>query len=160
VSNWSCITPLAIAQYFSLSSELPARCLTVLGQTCYIPAISPTKYALLFLGTVLFEIPIYFAFLRKKVPIGSLVLWTLILNLATHPAVSFLIPRICAATESRLVDYVLWAEIFAPVVEALLLWKIARVNLGRAAVAALIANLLSWWAGIVLLERVFAYLHL
>lgn len=67
--------------------------------------------------TCLLELPIYVIPLRRVVPLGWALALVLGLNLATHPIVWFLLPRLF---ENQL-HYVLIAEAFAVVVEGLIL---------------------------------------
>jgi hypothetical protein len=73
-------------------------------------------------------------------------------NLATHPIVFFLIPRLVDHFNGRFVDSLVIAEVFAPVVEALLLWKLLRLSAGRATLTSMAANLCSWSVGVYLIK--------
>ncbi len=71
--------------------------------------------------TCLLELPIYVFTLRRVVRLGWALALVLGLNLATHPIVWFLLPRLF---ENQL-HYVLIAEAFAVVVEGLVLGALA-----------------------------------
>jgi hypothetical protein len=76
----------------------------------------------LFTLTCLLELPIYLLPLRPAVPLRWGLLLLFGLNLATHPIVWFVLPRVF----NNQVHYVLVAEAFAVIVEGLILGAIAR----------------------------------
>ena len=79
-------------------------------------------WAILFAMTYLLELPIYQGLLRRVVRLRQGLLLCLALNVATHPIVWFVWPIVL---ENQL-HYVLVAEAFAVLVEATLLWGMAR----------------------------------
>jgi hypothetical protein len=76
----------------------------------------------IFTLTCLLELPIYLVPLRRVLPLRWGLLVLLALNLATHPIVWFVLPRIF----ENQVHYVLIAEAFAVLVEGLLLGALSR----------------------------------
>jgi hypothetical protein len=73
--------------------------------------------------TYILELPIYALGLRGSVAFARVVFVALVLNLATHPVVWFVLPKLFANNQ---IHYVLVAEAFAVTVEGVLLWLIAR----------------------------------
>lgn len=106
------------------------------------------EYLPFFLKTFVLELPIYFLFFRTLKNIPALLKMNSVLNLATHPAVFFVIPIILTELNATYLHYLLVAEIFAPVIEALILHKFYKLGLGRSFAAAVCANLFSWSLGI------------
>jgi hypothetical protein len=81
-----------------------------------------TVWLVLFTLTCLLELPVYVLPLRPVLPLRWGLLLLLVLNLATHPIVWFVLPRIF----ENQVHYVLVAEAFAVIVEGLILGGLAR----------------------------------
>ena len=106
------------------------------------------EYLPFFLKTFVLELPIYFLFLRTLKNVPVILKMNTVLNLATHPVVFFIIPLILTQLNATYLHYLVVAEIFAPLVEALVLFKVYKISLGRAVLAALCANLFSWSVGI------------
>lgn len=71
-----------------------------------------------------------------------------VLNLATHPVVFILIPIILTQFEANYLNYLVVAEIFAPLTEALILVYFYKIKFNRAFFAAIAANLFSWSVGV------------
>lgn len=80
-------------------------------------------WLVVFAVTYLCELPIYALGLRGSVAFARALLVTLVLNLATHPVVWFVLPKVFG---DDAVHYVLVAEAFAVTVEGVVLWLIAR----------------------------------
>jgi hypothetical protein len=76
----------------------------------------------IFALTYTIETPIYFAALRRHLHFLGALLVSLVLNLATHPVVWFVLPKIF----SNQVNYALFAEAWAVTIEALLLKALDR----------------------------------
>jgi hypothetical protein len=79
-------------------------------------------WLVIFTLTCVLELPIYLLPLRPVLPLRLGIVLLLGLNLATHPIVWFLLPRIF----ENQVHYVLAAEAFAVIVEGLILGALAR----------------------------------
>lgn len=107
-------------------------------------------YSKYFVTTVLIEAPVYFFALRFLAFKTKLKL-VLSVNLATHPIVFYLFPWVLMHWHLNYGAYVLSAEIFAPLVEGLMIWKIFKVPASAAFAAAFAANIISWWLGILIL---------
>lgn len=137
-----CITPWNLA--INLLHE--HRC-----QFIYDSPVTNDPFALLdylpyFLKTFLLELPIYLLLLRGLKSLRQILLINLVVNLATHPIVFFGIPLLLI--NGTYLQYLIIAEIFAPAVEAWLLFQIFKIRPGRAILAALLANLFSWGVGV------------
>jgi len=77
----------------------------------------------------------------------KIALASLVVNLASHPAVYFLFPRIADEYGITFGWYVLYAEVFAVAIEGLLLWRVFRVKAMAAFSISLAVNLCSWLIG-------------
>jgi hypothetical protein len=103
--------------------------------------------------TCLLEAPAYLAFglwAKQKVP--RLLIQIVILNLATHPIVFWLVPWLFEKAHQTTGVYLLLGELFAFGVEALILRKWARYPWSLSIVTSVAANLTSWWVGVVFVE--------
>lgn len=106
-------------------------------------------YLGIFLMTCALESIFYFIFGKiQKLTTPNILQQILILNLATHPIVFFFFPYILEKAGSDIFTYIWTAELFAFVVESLILkvryrysWMIAILTSG-------LANLFSWSIGI------------
>ncbi|MBC7464537.1 MAG: hypothetical protein H7256_00970 [Bdellovibrio sp.] len=141
-----CLTPwaLVINQFAEHScgeiytSGLPTDTLTL------------TQYLPFFLKTYAFELPFYYFFLRKIFSTTKILRINLVINLATHPFIFIMLPLILVRFEFNYFQYLVVAEIFAPLVEALILNQLFKVRWQTAVVASLVANLISWTVGVLL----------
>ena len=116
---------------------------------------SVALYALFFGFTLLFETPVYVHFLKKQLGLKRAVFASLVLNLATHPLVCIVFSGWFNRQGFSYSKYLYFSEIFAPVVEAVLLVKIFHQSSKRAAIASLTANLTSWIIGGTIFVMVF-----
>jgi hypothetical protein len=105
------------------------------------------------------EWPIYsWALLQKRqsgtgplpLPVRSAIA-SAILNLATHPFIYLVIPILMAHFQSTYLTYLTVSEVFAPAIEALLLWHLWSIPAGKSIFFSLVANLFSWGAGLKIL---------
>jgi hypothetical protein len=69
-------------------------------------------------------------------------------GIPTEPTPWLIYLGILVKWDLNYLQYLVIAEVFAPSVEALLLNRAYKVNFGRAVLAALIANLISWSVGV------------
>jgi hypothetical protein len=105
-------------------------------------------YLALFLITCLLEAPVYWVGLHRQLSVAK-TFWVIVLvNLATHPAVTWLFPRFFLQINSTNRDYLMVSEVSAILVEAFLLMIIFNVSKRRAMVVSFLANLFSWWSGL------------
>ena len=141
----SCYTPSDIIRYFFHSVP---ECRELLESKDLVPEIGLLTYLQAYGWTYALEAPIYLAVGRHlKRSWGGLFFQVFALNLATHPIVTFVIPRLLVRFGTPFYAYISVAELFAPVVEALLLRYWARYPWKWALLASCFANLISWWIG-------------
>jgi hypothetical protein len=119
------------------SSGLPSDPMTMLE---YLPY---------FLKTFILELPLYALILKSQQSFVKNLTANTLLNLATHPVIFILFPMVLPRLgDFNYLNYLVAAEIFAPIVEALLLIKVFKIKLGWAFVSAIAANLFSWSVGV------------
>lgn len=107
------------------------------------------KYLFVFLLTCLFESLFYFPIGKKqKVSNSKIVEQVLLLNSVTHPLVFFVFPYFLDRQGSDLFTYIWSAELFAFLVEAVLLKVRYRYSWTWALRASGLANLFSWTLGV------------
>lgn len=124
------------------------QCSEIYELTTLTEPFSFMEYLPFFLKTFALELPIYFIILRQLKNIPTVLQINTVLNLATHPIVFFVIPIILTNLGANYLHYLATAEIFAPLIEALILFRIYKLSLARSLTAAISANLLSWSVGI------------
>lgn len=134
MNDVGCFSPLSLALSYLHPDSVSMICASFLSVPTSPSGIALPYYLFLFALTFLLELPFYRS-----------VRTTLILNLATHPAVIWLFPYLFEGQERR--TMVLWAELFAILLEFVLLFKLFRYPWKRALGLTLVANLFSWWAG-------------
>lgn len=139
--NPFCYTPGALVG-FTLFGQV--QCYDIFMTTVGVPQVSALLYLKVFILTCLLEFPFYFVCLGRRAFIA-----TLILNLATHPMVSFGIPYLMRGEDYYLCLWV--GEVFAPALEGFLLGYVWKVKWTRAVSIAILANLVSWWVGVYLI---------
>ena len=139
----SCVDPIQV-----LSSFLTVTPCTEELQEAMLPfSLSTIEYAKMLTATLLLELPFYHWFLRSKKSFRESAKADLVLNLATHPLVIFVIPLLVVSQHGNFRSFIIIAELFAPLVETVLLHLIWKIPMKRAFAAAFIANLASWWIG-------------
>lgn len=147
-----CHTPIGLWQYFVDQSYGP--CDFFLERAQQQQSAPLTLYLAVFALTILLELPFYYAMLRDR-PILKRLQWIFLINLATHPLVGYGFPYLFKQLNSTVGACLLASEIFAPVVEALLLFAGAKMPLVRAFAISLAANIFSWWVGVYLVSWIF-----
>lgn len=143
----SCLTPVTIVKASLFPSRLDPVCAFVLGLPTDRAQVSLSRYLVYFGVTCALEAPIYLAFSRGMKS-GRRILQVILLNLATHPIVTWLIPLAFYQLQLPSGQCVLAGETFAVLVEAALLIRVYRYSTRKAFAASLAANLFSWWAGL------------
>ena len=143
MSSGACQTPSALARFFLARSTLEPDCLWALLLKPRPAPVSFPEYLGIFALTCAIEAPVYAMALRSR-GARTTALAIAALNLATHPLVFFAIPRAVSSLGGHNSTSLLVAEIFAPAVEALLLWRIRGGSAWSSLAYALAANLLSW----------------
>lgn len=141
-----CLTPwgLILNLFFNQS----AQCSEIYFSTPPNDSISFIEYAPYFLKTILLEFPLYYLFLKNIRSLKEILLMGLILNLATHPIIFLVMPPLLNTLQFSYLNYLIIAETFAPVVEALILSLFYKLSWRRSLLAALTANIVSWTIGV------------
>ncbi len=110
--------------------------------------MSLVEYLPYFLKTCVLELPFYYFFLTRTQSFSRIVIINFILNLLTHPIVFLVMPILFEHLGLNYLQYLLLAETFAPLTEAIVLHYVFKVEAPTAIRAALVANLLSWGIGV------------
>ncbi len=106
------------------------------------------SYLEVFALTCLLEAPIYwFAFRNEKWSALKKLGVLFALNLATHPFIYFVVPQIIMLLNGKVFQSVLVSEIFAPVMEGILLYWLRKDFFWGSLGFAIATNLVSWWIG-------------
>ncbi len=140
-----CLTP---ANLIINAFNSNPNCLEIYQSAITSDAGGFSEYLSVFFFTCLLEFPVYFVFLIRESKIIRLVLITFLLNIATHPLIYLGMPLIFSKWNITYLQYLIIAEVFAPVVEAILLRKIFHTSWRTAIYSAAFANLFSWTIGV------------
>jgi hypothetical protein len=125
------------------------ECELVLGHQLFQNQSSFLFYLGIFLMTCFLESIFYFLVGKwRKLTIPKIIEQILILNLATHPVVFFVFPYFVEGAGSDVFTYIWTAELFAFVIEALILKYRYRYSWALAILTSGLANLFSWTVGI------------
>ncbi len=147
----ACTTPLGLILFQFGALETTTNCAEVFQTPVTPTPFDLVEYLKYFLWTLGLELPLYYFMLSNLAKLKRLQL-SLLVNIATHPIIFFVFPLILSHWNLTYRDYLLSAEIFAPLVEGFIIWKLFKSNPGRAFSAALSANLISWWLGVLILQ--------
>jgi hypothetical protein len=146
----SCLTPPQVLA-FVFHGDMAFLCKVMLMSSESIPSMTLLSYLVIFGWTCALEAPWYLFGLRHlRVSWPRSIFILLFANLATHPLVTFVFPRISQALGLTLGWGIFAEEIFAPVVEAIVIRKIAKISWPWAILISIAANLFSWWVGALL----------
>lgn len=141
-----CAGPLGVAAF---AVGFAWQCAETLLEPIAVDPVGPFEYLKFFAMTLALELPMY----HRLLPLMSFkrkAAAALVVNVATHPLIFFVFPLLLKSLGGTYFQYLVAAEVFAPVAEALVLWKAFGVGFKRAGTAALIANLFSWGIGALL----------
>lgn len=141
-----CVTPPLIWQFFSGDSGISLACQSLLMFPTEATRMGVWTYLGVFVLTCVLETPFYFYGLTG-LPARRRGLAIFALNLATHPLVTWGWPFLFAKLGRSYGELVLASEIFAPLVEMLILHFAFHQSWRRSALVAIAANLFSWWVG-------------
>lgn len=152
-----CYSPLGVFRELLLTSSLKSPCSIALSTPLTeLSDVSLTQYLSILMLTIALEGYFFFlAFSLNKTPLKKLLLQgtssVVLCNGISHPFVYFIFPAIGVTSSLSYLQVLISAEIFAPLIEALVLMKIWKIP-GRIVWPCLItANLISWWVGIYLI---------
>ncbi len=147
----SCLDPITLVKVLSYSPDVSEKCEFILNSVTQLTQTNFSQYIFVFLSTCLLELLFYFWVLKKYSYLSRL-LGLGIANLATHPIVYFLLPWLFSKQAIEWKYYLLTAEIFAPIAEAIILSVFFKIGWGRSILLMLAANLFSWGLGVYLLH--------
>lgn len=143
-----CYQPDDVINYFFSRHKLNLICEIALVNRASFAELTLIGYLRLFALTVLLETPVYWIVLGgTKKQLARFIKAILTVNVATHPAVSFLFAHFASRHGWSEIQYITLAEGFAFVAEALILGVYFKYSWWRAIVGAFLANLASWWLG-------------
>jgi hypothetical protein len=143
----NCLDPVTLAQFF-LQKNIPFECTITLASIDGVTVKFNDVYLWIFLWTLLLEAPFYLGYLLwRKYSLKTSLIVLVAANLATHPAVTFVIPSFTHAAGLRVADGAIIKEIFAPLVEMFIVKKMTRLSWAESFALAVAANLFSWWVG-------------
>ena len=134
-----CLTPWKLV----LNLFTPHECSEIYQLTTLAEPFTLMQYLPFFLKTLLLELPIYYLFFRTLKSIPKILQINFLVNLATHPIVFFIIPMILMKLNGNYLNYLVTAEVFAPLVETLILVYYFKFSLRSAIATAICANLFS-----------------
>ena len=143
-----CYSPLSLLISYLHSESMNTSCRVLLEDTTPPANLALWMYLGLFAMTCLLEAPIYWLGLQRQLGVRKTIGAIFLVNLATHPAVTWIFPWIFAQTSLLTRDYLLVSEFFAIVVEAALLIRPFRISVNWAFFISCCANLFSWWTGL------------
>ena len=72
-------------------------------------------------------------------------------NILSHPIIYFIFPALAVTCEMTYIDMLIRAEIFAPLLEAIVFFRIWKLNQPLSLASIVAANLTSWGVGIYLI---------
>ncbi|MEQ1875028.1 MAG: hypothetical protein ABL958_00185 [Bdellovibrionia bacterium] len=146
--DWTlfCYTPYSVIQYFVARPTLHEECNMLLSAPTWLPDMPLSEYLLYLIITCGLEAPFYMSI--RSLSWQKRVAAIFILNIATHPAVTFLWPVFLDKYDFTTAGMILTVETFAPVTEALILIFGFRVKPATAILVAFLANLVSWGLGL------------
>lgn len=158
-----CYTPLGLARFLFALDSLNPGCSEILTTLSSPTSVSPVHYLEIFLLTCGLELPFYFvvfllALVLSKAPLKpglpqllkKSVFSTVICNLVSHPAVYFLFPALASRLKLPYYQLLIGAECFAPLSEIFVMTRLWKVPLLQTATLLTLANLISWWVGILI----------
>lgn len=140
-----CLTPVSL---ISNAFHADPQCVELYQTAMATDAGGFAEYLPVFLLTCGLEFPIYFFFTYRESSVRRVILISILLNLITHPIVYLGMPILFEKWNFNYLQYLVIAEIFAPLVEAICLRKIFHTSWKTSVWAAIMANLFSWTIGV------------
>ena len=134
-----CVTPWSLLINFFSNHG----CEAIYQAGLPVDPLSLAEYLPYFLKTFILELPIYFIFLTRMHSFFRIVMINLVLNLLTHPLIFLGMPVMFEKFGFTYLQYLLIAEIFAPLAEGIFLNYAFKVEGRTAFRAAVMANLFS-----------------
>ena len=152
MSPASCLSPVSILLAIIKRDALDTGCYFVLFSPTEMSNPRIGQYLFYFGMTLLLETPIYWFASRQTY--FARIAQILILNLATHPLVIYGFPFFMSLLDRPHWETVFLSEMFAWILEALLLTRFFGYSTGRAVKISMSANLVSWWVGLYVAPRI------
>lgn len=143
----NCYAPPIVLDWFLRNQALSELCYHQLSQPVQTTPWDAAQYLKTFAFTCALEAVFYFWAMRGKRELGARIGPLLLANLATHPFIYFGAPGILAQFHTPAIAFIVFAETFAPLTEALLLTQVWKIPPKRALLAMITGNLFSWWVG-------------
>ncbi len=143
----TCFTPLNLIQFYFSAEGLHPTCYLLLNMAVKSTQMHITRYLYIFSLTCLLEAPIYFYFFKDqawKIRLRRL----LIFYCASHHLMTFMFPLALSRFVFSNGQYLMASEVSAILIEFVILKQFFNLTVKRAALAAVSANLFSWWAGL------------
>lgn len=144
--NEICVAPWNLIYHLIVGYADGHVCAGQLEEPMWSGAVPLLFYLKYFFATVALEASFYFLFI-KGISWRHKIIAVFVLNFATHPVIFFVFPEMAARLEWSYAHYLTAAELFAPMVEALLLRYFFQQGTRRAILTGFGANLLSWSIG-------------
>lgn len=142
----NCVSPLSVLAYLLNKQSTINSCSEIFTTPMIYNGELLKQYWYYFVLTLLLEAPFFYFLLNSLRPILRLSV-IFFVNLATHPFIFLILPQIMMKFNKSYLFYLIVAETFAPIVEALLLIKVWKISPKKAFAISLIANLCSWMIG-------------
>ena len=142
-----CVAPPAVAEFLLGLERLSVDCQLILEGAVEVNTFSLFSYLGLFFLTCVIEGPIYWLGTRRQLPLTRILFLIFFVNLLTHPLVTWVFPLLAIQIHASYGSYVIFSEIFAPLIEALALHFQFRLSWKRSFLVSIAANLGSWWLG-------------
>ncbi len=149
-----CFYPATLFMYALRHSGVQTLCTDILQRFAFAGHYSLATYLVYFAVTYALELPAYWFFLRNDFSFLKIARLTLVVNILTHPIVFWIFPRIALMQQWNTLTYLLAAEFFAFAVEAAALVWLYNVKAPQAIAGALIANIVSWQLGLMILQKI------
>jgi len=143
-----CFSPWALVQWELSSHYLKDSCTLALDLPAISQMISLPVYLKLFATTCLLEAPYYYFGAPTSITRNKRLVQIILLNLATHPIVTWLFPWVLAKWGSTYGTSIVIEENFAWITEGLILIGFYRYSWRRGFSLSFFANMTSWWLGL------------
>jgi hypothetical protein len=139
--------PSALFDFFTHRSS-DFACKIGLLSSDEVTVHSLSLYFYIFFMTCALEAPFYISYLMfRKLGLLRSTQILILCNLATHPLVTFGFPWLAQSFNWNTAQSSLAKEIFAPLVESLLIRRLGKLGWTESFALGVAANLFSWWVG-------------
>jgi hypothetical protein len=150
-----CLAPDTVFDFFA-NRSVELDCKIMLSSVESGSAMALNEYLRVFGWTCGLEAVVYLPLLLlKKNGFGRSLLVVIAANIATHPLITYVFPIVFESIGLGVASSVVMKELFAPLVETLVLRRFTNLTWLESATVSFGANFFSWWAGSALSERLF-----